>query len=206
VSWQACDWADSLPYDSCKPIPFRVLVKLANVAAQDGTRAWRNKHEVAAELGVHVKSVQTALRELEAGHLIFKGDQRAVEHIPGNRRPTVYDLNFGYSREFAQPEIPFDVDPESHTKVEGAELSTGAPGGVSGGVFVAPLRTKRTTYQDIDIETHVPERATRASEREAALRQCGSRRRGHQWHGRYCAVCEIREDGVMPNANGEYSA
>jgi hypothetical protein len=95
VSWQAMDAIDQLPYDACGQLAFRVLTKLANVAAQDGTRAYRSKHDMARELGVNVRSVQRALAELTEGHLIRKGDQRHVSHIRADRRPTVYDINMG---------------------------------------------------------------------------------------------------------------
>jgi hypothetical protein len=93
MSWQAMDAADHVPHSAVKDLEYRVLLKLANVAAQDGTRAWRNMHEVAVELGVSLRSVRRALSGLEAERLIVKGDQAHVSHISGNRRPAVYDLN-----------------------------------------------------------------------------------------------------------------
>lgn len=87
------DAVDKLPYDICEPLAFRVLVKLANVAAQDGKRSWRSKYEMADELGVSMRSIQRALKELETAGLIIRGDQRAVHHIRADRRPTVYDIN-----------------------------------------------------------------------------------------------------------------
>jgi DNA-binding transcriptional MocR family regulator len=93
MSWQAMVAVDDLPYDTCKPLAYRVLVKLANVAAADGTRAWRFNPEVAKELGVSVRSIERAYAELRDAHLIRKGDQRAVSHWRGDRRPTVYDIN-----------------------------------------------------------------------------------------------------------------
>lgn len=92
MSWQAMDAIDQLPYDACGPLAFRVLTKLANVAAQDGSRAWRLVYEMADELGVSVRSIQRATQELEGANLIRKGDQRAVSHWQGNRRPVVWDI------------------------------------------------------------------------------------------------------------------
>jgi hypothetical protein len=154
------DWADSLAYDLVKPLATRVLWKLCNVAAQDGTRAYRAKGEVARELGVDPKSVQRAFKELHAAHLILFGDQRAVAHIPANRRPVVYDMNFGYHREFAQPELALPDDEDAG----GTELSTGDLGGTSGGTTAIPLGTKEPTYQDLKEEALVPERASAKAE------------------------------------------
>lgn len=145
MSWQAAEWLDNMPYAIAKPLATRVLLKLANVAAQDGTRAWRNIWEVADELGVDRKSVQRALRELEAGDLIRPGDQRAVAHIRADRRPTVYDLNFGYARMYAQAELPLpesDVDYLGHGATE---LLTGPHGATNGAARSVPLGTNGTT-------------------------------------------------------------
>lgn len=95
MSWQATDAVDQLPYDVCGPLAFRVLVKLANVADQDGKRAFRAKSSIADELGVSARSVQRAFRELEEAHLLRLGDQRLVSHLPANRRPVVYDIVMG---------------------------------------------------------------------------------------------------------------
>jgi len=87
------DAADRVPHGVVRELEYRVLLKLANVAAQDGTRAWRNMHEVAVELGVSLRSVQRAIKTLETERLITRGEQRHVDHMRGDRRPIVYDLN-----------------------------------------------------------------------------------------------------------------
>jgi len=159
MSWQATDWADSLPYDAAKQLPFRVLLKYANVAAQDGTRAWRNSWEVANELGVDRRSVIRALRDLQTADLIRPGDQRAVEHIQGNRRPVVYDLNFGWHRMYSQPEIPLPEEDDDAPDSGVTELSTGTPGVTSGVTTAVPLGTNGTIYNQLKEETHVLDRA-----------------------------------------------
>jgi len=121
------DAIDQLPYDACKPLAFRVLTKLANVAAQDGTRAWRLNGEMATELGVDVRSIYRALDELEKGGLIRKGDQRAVSHWQGNRRPTVWDIVMHHGDTTLLP-LPVDDDDAGVT-----EISTG-PLGVTPGM------------------------------------------------------------------------
>lgn len=88
-------WASELPYAACGALPFRVLLKLADVASKDGTRAWRavgGSDGIAAELGVSPRSVQRCLAELRTAGLIRPGDQRHVAAIRADRRPTVYDL------------------------------------------------------------------------------------------------------------------
>jgi len=159
VSWQATDWADSLPHDAVKHLAYRVLVKYANVAAQDGSRAWRNSWEVARELGVAQRSVIRATRELQAADLIRLGDQRAVAHIQGNRRPVVYDLNFGWHRMYSQPELALPEDDEDDLDSGVTQLSTGAPGVTSGVTTAVPLGTNGTIYNQVKEEPYVPERA-----------------------------------------------
>lgn len=159
MSWQASDWMDSLAYDVAKPLATRMLLKLANVAAQDGTRAYRNSWEVASELGVDRRSIMRALRELEAAQLIHKGDQRVVAHIRGDRRPTVYDLNFGYAREFGSPELPLPEDGEFVPNPEAldewsdfhgvTEFSTPSHGVTNGVTAAVHLGTNGTTYTPV---------------------------------------------------------
>lgn len=163
MSWQATAWADSLPYDAMKPLATRVLFKLANVAAQDGTRAYRSKWEMAHELGVDQRSIQRALRELLATHLILIGDQKVVAHLRGDRRPTVYDCNMRYSIEFAQPELG-GFDEAEETPSAGPDhgetgLSTDDHGETDGETTAVPLGTKGTTYTYVNEEPHVTDRA-----------------------------------------------
>lgn len=87
------DAIDRVPYDSCKPLEFRVLTKLANVAAQDGSRAFRSADEMANELGVSRRSIQRALKALEDDRFIIRGEQRHLAHLRADRRPIVYDIN-----------------------------------------------------------------------------------------------------------------
>ncbi|ONI63917.1 hypothetical protein ALI44B_04635 [Leifsonia sp. ALI-44-B] len=190
MSWQATDWADQLPYDVVKPLATRVLFKLANVAAQDGTRAWRSKYEMAEELGVHQKSIGRALRELQDAHLIRLGDQRAVAHIRADRRPTVYDMEFGWHRMFAQPEIPLPQDeedePEEAAPDGGTELSTGSHGGTHGGTAAVPLGTNGTTYNQLTKEPYVPERAQALIDQDECKLTYGHRRDAE---GTTCVRC-----------------
>lgn len=125
MSWQATAWADSLEYDLVGALAFRVLIKLANVANDTGTIAFRTKADMATELGVTQRSIQRALSELEHAALIKPSDQEYVHHIRADRRPTVYELNFRYKTQYSAPELPWD---DGETK-----LSTGEPRGDSHG-------------------------------------------------------------------------
>lgn len=214
MSWQAADWMDGLPFEVAKPLATRVLLKLANVAAQDGTRAYRMKYEVARELGVDARSIQRAYRELQAADLIRLGDQRAVAHLPGNRRPTVYDLNFGWHRMYAAPEIELPDDDyeaaEDDNDLGETGLSTGTLGETSGETAAVPLGTKRTTYLTLNEEALVPNRAQAhesnmdafgGSHRPAIASGpwlgCGTSQRAHELipGTRYCAFCGRHRDG-----------
>ena len=98
---------DDLPYDVCKALAFRYLVKLANVADQHGRSAYRFVPEVANELGVHERSVFRAIKELEDGGLIERSsDQSAVSKWRGGNRPIVFNINM---RPFAAT-APLDDD------------------------------------------------------------------------------------------------
>ena len=144
MSWQACAWVDSLEHYLIGPLEFRVLLKLANVANETGTIAFRSKAEIANELGVHQKSVQKALRALEAAVLIKPGDQRLVQHIRADKRPTVYELNFRYKTQFEQPALPWPIDDQNPDKRGSLVIhrpERGSLPGSSGGASTVPHRT-----------------------------------------------------------------
>jgi hypothetical protein len=116
MSWQATEVVDQLPYDLVKPLAFRVLLKLANVADPEGRRAWRSKFELANELGVDQRSIQRALRELEQAHLIRKGDQKFVSHIRGGYRPTVYDIVMKRPAQYGMQTLDDGLDREPEVR------------------------------------------------------------------------------------------
>jgi len=174
---------DGLPLEAMKPLATRVLLKLANVAAQDGCRAYRNVSEVAHELGVSHRSVQRALRELQEADLVRPGDQRAVAHIPGNRRPTVFDLNFGWHRMYGQPEIDLPDDDELGVTPGVTEFSTGDPGVTPGVTATVPLGTNGTS---ISQHTQTALVGNRASAKGITDGSAGSHRAASAMPGR-CA-------------------
>ncbi|UXE05396.1 helix-turn-helix DNA binding domain protein [Arthrobacter phage Renna12] len=92
MSLQAMVWAlKTAPVPD--PIAHLVLIGLADHANDDGTCARPAVSLLAEYARCSARSVQNKLRDLEELGLIWKGDQRAVEHLPANRRPVVYDLN-----------------------------------------------------------------------------------------------------------------
>lgn len=149
MSWQAMDAIDRIPYDACKPLEFRVLTKLANVAAQDGTRAFRSISEMSNELGVSHRSIQRALKALEGDRIIIRGEQRHLAHLRADKRPTVYDINMPKCLDWEGYHA--DVTPSLDGVTSGVtELSTD-PHGVTSGVTTAvvhkeliELTTKRS--------------------------------------------------------------
>jgi len=164
MSWQAMDAIDQLPYDVCGPLAFRVLAKLANVAAQDGTRAWRLVYEIAEELGVSARSIQRATQELEGANLIRKGDQRAVSHWQGNRRPVVWDIVM-HHQSSAQVPLPLDVDDDESrgdTVIHSPDdTPTGVTPGVTPGVTTAVAHRELREPRE-QLHTKTPVRNHRA--------------------------------------------
>lgn len=164
MSWQAAAWVDSLPYDipltmtqSVGHLPMRVLFKLANVADAEGKRAFRSKAVMADELGVTARSVQRALNDLQAAQLIRPGNQLFVAHLRADKRPTVYDLNFRYRQEFAQPELPaWDGETEISTPPTSGETE------ISTGETTADHQG--TVYSNENLESFVPNRAQETAE------------------------------------------
>jgi DNA-binding transcriptional MocR family regulator len=143
-------WADGLPYDvtyttttgaprTLGAMAYRVLLKLANVADENGQRAWRAKVTVADELGVSPRSIQRAYRELESAGLIRPGDQRFVAHLRADLRPTVYDLALPRSTP-----VPLWITPRNGE----TELSTGETTAVATGETTAVARTTQRTNQE----------------------------------------------------------
>lgn len=140
------DAVDHVPHRAVGDLEYRLLLKLANVAAQDGSRAWRNMHEVAAELGVSLRSIRRAIKALEDERLIMRGDQHYVDHIRGDRRPVVYDLNMDKMLNWDQYHgLDFvTLDGVTHGVTEISTETLDTPHGVTHGVTAAvPHREQR---------------------------------------------------------------
>lgn len=94
MSIEATAWAlnvETVP-DSTARV---VLLGLANHAARDGSAAWPSVATLAEYAVCSTRTVQRKLRDLEALGLLRRGDQQLVNHLPADRRPTVYDLPVG---------------------------------------------------------------------------------------------------------------
>lgn len=92
MSLAAYIWAADLPLDVCGYTAFRVLLKYADRADGTGATAWRSTQGLADELGCSTRTIQRARRELLEAGLLRLGDQRHVQHIREDKRPTVYDV------------------------------------------------------------------------------------------------------------------
>lgn len=92
MSLEAMVWALKHA-DAPDPLSHLVLIGLADHATSSGDAAWPPIDMLAQYARCSRRSVQNRLRLLESLGLIRRGDQRMVGHIPGNRRPVVYDLN-----------------------------------------------------------------------------------------------------------------
>lgn len=172
------DAIDHLAYDSTSALGFRVLTKLANVAAQDGTRAWRLNAEMAKELGVSVRSVQRALRDLEDGDLIRRGDQRAVSHWRSDRRPVVYDVVMDAAEDVSSGVTEFSTTDDG--------VTNGATTAVVSRELREQLNSSTQSNQTGPVTPH-----------GHISGQCPRRGiAGHDFDpiSRYCLACGVRED------------
>lgn len=93
MSWQAVAAVIDLPHDLISYGPYRVLLKLANVADENGRGGFQFDPKLAAELGVSVRSIIRWRAELEQQQLVRRGDQKRVGYWRGGNRPIVYDVN-----------------------------------------------------------------------------------------------------------------
>lgn len=82
-----------------------VLYALADRANDDGSAAWPSQEWLAERARCHSRTVRRHLHELELRGIIRRGDQRLVDHIQGNRRPVVWDLNLS-----VRPDISVRAD------------------------------------------------------------------------------------------------
>lgn len=92
MSLEAYVWAANLPLAGIGAAPFRVLLLLADRTDKLGYGAYPSVASMADTLQCSERTVQRALRELEALGLIREGDQRYVAHYDARYRPTVYDV------------------------------------------------------------------------------------------------------------------
>lgn len=164
MSWQATAWVDSLEYDlGVGPLAFRVLLKFANAAAPDGTRAFLSKATLAEQLGVSQRSIQRAFKDLAAARLIRRGNQEFVSHVPVNRRPTVYDLVMPSDRlpeTFQNDEPAGSIEPLPGETGRGDKvIHRGDNLETSGETTTVVHKNHHRTTTKTEIDTSRPERA-----------------------------------------------
>lgn len=91
VSFEATKWVlESAP--NLPPHLAMTLVALAWHADKEGRAAYPSQATLAGYTRKSERAVRKDLRELLELGLIRKGDGRAVEHLPADKRPTVYDV------------------------------------------------------------------------------------------------------------------
>lgn len=82
-----------------------VLYALAERANDRGECAWPSQEWIAFRARCTDRTVRNHLRALESRGVIRKGNPKFVDHVPANRRPTVWDLNLEAVRaENSRPE------------------------------------------------------------------------------------------------------
>lgn len=74
-----------------------VLQCLADAADEDGCNAYLAQATVAERAMIDGRTVRRRLAELEERGIISRGDQRAVSHLPADKRPVVWDVMIPYA-------------------------------------------------------------------------------------------------------------
>lgn len=94
MSIEAMSWAlNDAPVSDASAL--LVLVGLANHAGRDGAGAYPSRETLAHYARCSVRTVSIKLRALEESGVIKRGDQELVAHFRADRRPVVYDLDYG---------------------------------------------------------------------------------------------------------------
>lgn len=75
-----------------KPSELLTLLVLADHANDDGTGCWPSVRTIKRRIRASERTVQYALRDLEAKGIIRKGNQDRTAHHRPDQRPTVYDI------------------------------------------------------------------------------------------------------------------
>lgn len=91
-----------------------VMIGLANHADRSGRGSYPSQALLAQYARKTERSVRRDLTELEELKLIFRGDQRLVQHLRGDERPVVWDLA-----------MPLKEDDHGGTSTSGRTYTTG---------------------------------------------------------------------------------
>jgi hypothetical protein len=129
-----------------EPVEVLILVAMAERAADDGTTTYQSVSTIASKARISVRTCQTKLRKLEEGGIIRRGDQQHTEHLPGNRRPVVYDLSVHLIR--GAISAPQDLGVQE-TQVRGADsVPRGAEQGTLGVQLIADNSSSNSSLLD----------------------------------------------------------
>lgn len=74
-----------------------ILTIMGEAADEDGCTCYLAQSTIAGRALLSDRTVRRKLADMEARGVIARGDQRAVEHIPADQRPIVWDLQMPYS-------------------------------------------------------------------------------------------------------------
>lgn len=97
MSLAATTWAlHDAPTTSAQELV--ILWAMADVAHSDGTASFQKQATLAKFGRCDERTVRRHLKTLEERGLIRRGDQRLVAHLPGDKRPVVWDLNLSMRR------------------------------------------------------------------------------------------------------------
>lgn len=93
MSLQAMNWVlYDIDPDELEQSEFRILLVMADHADTEGCGVWLGAAKISKLSRLSLRQVRYALRHLQDKGIIRRGDQRLVKHLPGNKRPVVYDL------------------------------------------------------------------------------------------------------------------
>lgn len=93
MSLQAMNWVlYDIDPDELEQSESRILLVMADHADTEGCGVWLGAAKISKLSRLSLRQVRYALRHLQDKGIIRRGDQRLVKHLPGNKRPVVYDL------------------------------------------------------------------------------------------------------------------
>lgn len=97
MSLKAITWVmEHAPVES--PTEMVILYALADRAHDDGSSAWPSYQWIADRAVCSRRTVIRHIKAMEERGLITRGDQRFVQHLPSDKRPTVWNLNLSLRR------------------------------------------------------------------------------------------------------------
>lgn len=98
MSLRATQWALYEAPTDLDLVEFRLLMGIADNVDSQGRGFGKSVATIQDEIfhgHVSERTIRSRMRRLRERGILVLGDQRLVAYLPGNRRPTVYDLNMG---------------------------------------------------------------------------------------------------------------